>query len=452
MTESQVTSAPGEYPRPRGRWPARILSALVASFLVLILGADYGAATDYVGPNHAGYSLSGYTLNVQDPLPSGSLTLTAPVRPTVSGSNQSLTFMLKCVSGSSVAYSWGAAWNAAYYNATTSSGVDPGTCASGYQTKAIYIVNLTRLNASGLTNGGSNDAAIGRWDTVAATGYVLWGYPFSDAGTAVCSQGTLSLVQVWYDGSDFGYLFKWTGTDNFARWYLHKTGDLAYKYGISGYVKEVPGQTFFYMQDNDPGLPTGMVAGDQWKLRLFTAGGDPTNCWVSATVATAATDPGFGGSGGGPDDYGDGDDGEGNDCSAFDVFCRIKGALSWAFMPSEDSLDQWSDLGSDIEGKVPFVYVVGSIDLADSFFPSCSMPCTEMGSYNGLFTIPEFTINTMGDEFTTGDVVVLPASSDQVEWLRDYRELFSVVMWVLLLAPFAYWIWTRLFPAVGSSQ
>lgn len=151
---------------------------------------------------------------------------------------------------------------------------------------------------------------------------------------------------------------------------------------------------------------------------------------------------------GGPGDYGAADDGEGNDCSSFDIFCRIKGALAWAFVPDDETIEQYTDLGDDIATKIPFVYVAGTFELLSFNLPDCTSD-TEgcIGySYNGLFTFPTFDI---GGE-AMGGFVVLDSGDVVVETMRDWRAGIAAFIWILMLAPLGFWIWRRLFPVVGS--
>lgn len=54
---------------------------------------------------------------------------------------------------------------------------------------------------------------------------------------------------------------------------------------------------------------------------------------------------------------------EQNICKDLDIICYIKSALTWAFVPSPETWDRFSDLKDELSTKAPFGYVTETKDL-----------------------------------------------------------------------------------------
>lgn len=174
------------------------------------------------------------------------------------------------------------------------------------------------------------------------------------------------------------------------------------------------------------------------------------SCFIDLGVEVWGSQESLGtGAGGGPSDYGEADDPDsGSDCSAFDIFCRIKAGLSWAFVPEDESLEQFSALGDDIQTKIPFVYIAGTFTLLDFNLPDCTGGSCIGYEYDGLFTIPSFDLGGVA----SGGITVLGPGDDITLWMVDNRELMGVFVWLLMLVPLGLWIWRRLMPVAGSGS
>jgi len=285
---------------------------------------------------------------------------------------------------------------------------------------------------------GSNNVAYTAWSQ-AADATLLYEYP-AGFGSDLLSTGSSTCP-----GAFTNYSSTWD----------QALGTLTVTFSYSGssassfVAKSFGGGVTYGTHTGGTSVSASIVGTDVWErptkpVRLNAVG--VSGCYVYiGSVEDSGT------AGGGPSDYGDATDPDtSSSCSAFDVFCRIKSALSWAFVPDSATLDQYETLGDDLQTRIPFVYIAGTFDLLDFNLPDCTsddVGCTT--AYNGLVTLPSFDV--VGSEGgDTGSIVVLGPGSTGLDWMRDARPALAIVIWLLMLVPLGLWIWRRLMPVAGS--
>jgi len=128
-----------------------------------------------------------------------------------------------------------------------------------------------------------------------------------------------------------------------------------------------------------------------------------------------------------------------NECGALDVGCNFDFAFRYFLIPSNDTLDKWSDLGASLGDKPPFGYFTdfwGALDDLFSSGPGESEPV------DLTITIP----STDG----SADKTLVAISSDSAggQAVAGLRPVLLALLWMSSLIPLGVYLWRRMFPVV----
>jgi hypothetical protein len=306
------------------------------------------------------------------------------------------------------------------YTYTVPSGTSSVNGANPVVAWKVWVNHGTTSSWSCPADGGTREASEANLAAFAAPApYELIGRNL----TAVPSScpDTFTNTYAYADGSYLGVRFQWSGAKPVGGWRVESEDQVTY-YGkvpravLSGTLST---QGADFASANVPSY-----------LRVESAA-DGT-CYVN--IATGVkTDPTLV------------DDGS-NECSFGDVACYFRAALSWAFVPQGESLDQFDALGDDFGNTIPFVWIEGTAELV-------GFNLAEYGagwSYDGIARFPCDFTSIQVCEGTY--MFVLPPSDPIVTWMRDHRDDISAFMWILLLAPMVLWFWRQLLPITGSGS
>jgi hypothetical protein len=267
------------------------------------------------------------------------------------------------------------------------------------------------------------------------------------AGTTVFGTVTLNNTQApqvpWCAGTDFeGATAAWQSGDGLSvrfKWKKPTLPDPGWPVTVTstgaaiGTVSKyntVDGSPGYFWQ-KFPGLPSTKPAQVTITAPANPAGDPGCSVIVNVKDGTIA---------GAPSSYGASDPGgtaagsgtAGEDCG-WNVFCLIKAALKWAFVPSSESLqalrDSWAGL---TENRIPFAFLGIADGLVDDIVPDigCVQACW-----------PEWEIQ--GQE-------IFPYDGVAATYLRDWRPYLEAGVWVLMIVPIALGIFWNLMPVVGK--
>lgn len=315
--------------------------------------------------------------------------------------------------------------------------------ASGGITGAYtYSGTLTHLCS------GANSYFIGIQGWLSVSARTWWWPDESDAGSRDCGTGILANVRVWETSSGLGFAFSWTGSAAWTKWRIHKAGDKFTTWGsLNGFVSQGI-STGYWRSDNDPPTTSVFNAGDTVRLRLYstTTANSPTSCWVEVVAGSVPYDWSGegGGSGGGPTDYGSATDPDtATSCSGFDIFCRIKAAMAWAFVPDAVAMEGWSSRVASITAAPPMSIVIAGGGYAQQI--SLLMGCV---------------INPGCSTFTTGTLPVMTVAGYDFDLTADFTEghnfeAFEIVYSVLTFAcwiALVWWSFRRVARSFGSKE
>lgn len=262
-----------------------------------------------------------------------------------------------------------------------------------------------------------------------------------------CGSGILSDVYVWETDENVGYSFKWTGSTDWSRWAIHVPGSPMSVYGdLEGYVTAGAAPSY-WRDDNDPVTASLFDAGDTVRFRRYSADGlSATACYAEVVVQSFPHDwtehspsalPGGGGDATDPDTD--------EDCSTWDIVCRIKAALVWAFVPSEGVMDGWSTRISSISSSPPLSFVLFGLGIAEELWTGfgCLDPDTVCGS--GGYTAVDSSFDVAGISFDWMDERDSVATSDAYQWV------YVALVWLVWLG-FVVWAFRRVSRSFGSKE
>jgi hypothetical protein len=170
-----------------------------------------------------------------------------------------------------------------------------------------------------------------------------------------------------------------------------------------------------------------------------------SGCWQ--TVATSTTTPVT------IDAPNLGADEDGANCGTLNVFCQLKAALSWAFIPSETAVDDAQATFEGLADKVPWGYATAAYEFTDKVLERAETGCdtspTAQASCALRFGISdnEFGLAPTNDL----DVVVLADGSPGGELMDSLRPIVGAGVWFVLLGGLAFWLFRKLAPGGGDS-
>lgn len=112
---------------------------------------------------------------------------------------------------------------------------------------------------------------------------------------------------------------------------------------------------------------TNAVAGTTYYYRVIATNAEgESEASTPVSVVVGAAQPSAGceslcGSGANDPSAGETEGGGGVSCSGFNVFCWIKAALRWAFVPGESTKNAWATFKSNLQTRPPFSAVIGAL-------------------------------------------------------------------------------------------
>lgn len=128
-----------------------------------------------------------------------------------------------------------------------------------------------------------------------------------------------------------------------------------------------------------------------------------------------------------------------NECAVIDVGCNFEFAGRYFFIPSDGALDQFTNLGTTLQGAVPFGYFTDLWTILDGVFAN-----------QGAVTPASISVR---EPFASagqsrGNVILLDENGTFGQLLIDQRPLIEVVLWFMSLIPLGFYLWRKMIPAV----
>jgi len=272
---------------------------------------------------------------------------------------------------------------------------------------------------------------------------VVWG-PITtntpDASSCPSSFGSTTATS--YVGTTFTGLVKWIGTAPAGGWKVYAPG------GAYGWPGSTPAASLSI------GTTAGTTPGEYSNTATISAGAmtgvgfariekasDPT-CYTVVPVAGTAISSS-------PTNNGTNE--EGADCG-INVFCTFSAALSSAFTPSSETLDQWGDLGDQAGRVVPFGYISDSLSYLDYLGNGCT---SGAGCYADKLTTGFCFEPGIGETFGDLDsdpVCPFGEGTPVRTWLESQRTLMGTFAWAAVLAPLVGWVWRKSVPFINAGS
>lgn len=179
-----------------------------------------------------------------------------------------------------------------------------------------------------------------------------------------CGSGTFSDLKASYVDSNLWVSWRWVGQNTDSQAYptfmlTNASESVTY---VLGAVYTAPGGVIasaaadgYYMYGRGPVAASN--PGASLHLYFVKNSGSALCKQVFAFSTSVQITPGPSSSG--PTDYGSSTDPDtSTSCSAWDLYCRLKAAVKWAFYPTQ-SLQQWSSIKTNAETHVPVSLIIG---------------------------------------------------------------------------------------------
>jgi hypothetical protein len=187
------------------------------------------------------------------------------------------------------------------------------------------------------------------------------------------------------------------------------------------------------------------ASGTTYYYRVRAANSQGTSEWSSTVgVTTGAADPTQGvpstytgptGEGAKNPDAGTTEDGQEIDCSGWDLFCWIKAALKWAFVPSTSIQESWNELFETFRSTPPFSLVFIVTDYLTEFHDMAADVVEEHVPF-GCVDVGEGLVGDPGTEFCLSEQINGWADSPIAQLVRS---LLHAALWAIFLR----WLWVR---------
>lgn len=276
-------------------------------------------------------------------------------------------------------------------------------------------------------------------DVTAPAGWVevlYWGD--SDGGSPPLSTcESFQVVLAGYQASPpaLGLSFLWSGTVPAAGW-LVRDGPLATSPFVTfvGKTYRAGENRFGFDSKSIPAALSSTTA----TLRLEPVG-NPA-CYSLITLAAGV----------GPTIQPEGvpTDSDGGGCGFGDVACYLRAA----FVPSQTTMAEFTDLRTRAATVIPLGYATGAVTALASLGEECSVGSGCAPDYvEGLCFSTGF-LGSTGLGAGSDDVCPLTDETPAIVWLQSHRDWLSVIAWLAVLGPLVGFVFRRFLPFGGGGE
>lgn len=202
--------------------------------------------------------------------------------------------------------------------------------------------------------------------------------PPGPSGTTACASGTFSDLKASYVNNNLWVSWRWIGGDSDSLsypmfWLGNNSETVTY---VSGAVYTAPAGVIashasdgYYMFGKTPVAASFPGA----SVHLYFQKNSSTFICEQQIIPDGSKQITPGPTSNVPSDYGDSNDPDsGSKCSGFDIFCRIKAAIKWAFVPSQATQTGWTNQINGLENNPPISTVSQAYNLTHDVYDAYS--------------------------------------------------------------------------------